>query len=163
MVWGAIWHGGRSKLIWFDTSESTSKRKGVNAFIYRTQITEKELLRCWQLVRRNWRGYSTPWIVEDNAKVHTAKATRGKAEELGMRFLAHPPSSPCLNPIEHVWNLLKRRLAAVNPRPTTQEGLFAAAEEIWASIPQEKIDRLINSMPDRIEACISANGGYIDY
>lgn len=147
----------------FDTSASTSARKGINAEIYRTQITEKELLRCWRLVRTLWRGYGLPWVIEDNAKVHTARATRGKAEELGMRFLGHPPCSPCLNPIEHVWNILKRRLAQLVPRPTTQEALFAAAQEIWASIEQRKIDRLIDSMNGRIEACISADGGYINY
>lgn len=80
-----------------------------------------------------------------------------------MRFLDHPPSSPCLNPIEHVRNLLKRKLAALNPRPTSQEALFEEAVRIWNEIPQELIDRLIVSMPERIEAAHKAEGGYIPY
>lgn len=163
MCWGAIWYGGKSKLVWFDTSESTSKRKGVNAAIYRTQVTEKELFDCWKRVKAQWRGYGLPWVVEDNAVVHTAKATRGKAEQLGMRFLPHPPCSPCLNPIENLWSNLKRRLARLNPRPTTQEALFAAASELWDAYDQGEIDRLIMSMPHRMKATISANGGHIKY
>jgi hypothetical protein len=34
MVWGAVWHGGRSQLVRFDCSESTGKRGGVTAVIY---------------------------------------------------------------------------------------------------------------------------------
>lgn len=147
----------------FDTSESTSKRGGVNAFIYMTQITETELLRCWKKVKTQWRGYGLPWVVEDNAVVHTAKATRGRAEELGMRFLAHPPCSPCLNPIENLWSKLKYRLSRLNPRPTTSQGLFEAAQREWKAIDQAYIDRLVLSMPNRMKAVISAQGGYIKY
>ena len=39
MLWGAVWHGGRSELVLFDTSQSTGKRGGVTAAIYRNQIT----------------------------------------------------------------------------------------------------------------------------
>jgi protein-L-isoaspartate O-methyltransferase len=34
MVWGAVWHGGRSQLVRFDCSESTGERGGVTAVIY---------------------------------------------------------------------------------------------------------------------------------
>lgn len=163
MCWGAIWFGGRSDLVRFDCSESEGVRKGVTAKIYRDQIVEKELYRCWLRMKRSWRGYGVPWIVEDNAPVHTAKVARGRGLELGMRYLEHPPSSPCLNPIEHLWNLLKRRLARLQPRPTSSDALFDAAVQIWNEYPQETIDRLIMSMPDRLQAVISAEGGYIDY
>lgn len=176
MVWGAVWYGGRTPLTRFDTSQSTGKRKGeqwqspvcadvagVTAAIYCDQITEGPLLDAWKRVKRVWRGYGRPWVVEDNAPIHKAQRARGKAEQLGMRFLEHPPSSPCLNPIEHVWMLLKRRLASLRPRPTTQDALFEAAVAIWAEIDQEVIDRLIMSMPDRIKAVVDAEGGYIPY
>lgn len=80
-----------------------------------------------------------------------------------MHFLTHPACSPCLNPIEHIWNLLKRRLAALRPRPTTQDALFEAAMALWDDMDQGMIDRLIMSMPARIEATIKAEGGYIPY
>lgn len=128
-----------------------------------TQITEKHLLDAWKRVKTVWRGYGLPWVVEDNAPIHTCKPTQARAEALGLRFLPHPPSSPCLNPIEHIWTVLKRRLASLVPRPTTKEALFAAAEQMWQEIPQEMIDRLIMSMPTRLEAVLAAQGGYIPY
>lgn len=101
MVWGAVWLGGRSPLVRFDTSASSGRRKGITAAIYRSQITEGPLLHCWRRVKSLWRGYGLPWVMEDNAPIHKAQAARGRGEELGMRYLPHPPSSPCLNPIEH--------------------------------------------------------------
>lgn len=176
MVWGAIWYGGGSPIIQFDISESIGKRQGkgrlhgiiltftgVTSDIYRAQITEGPLLDSWKRVKSVWPGYGLPCVVEDNAPIYKAKKTRGRAIQLGMRFLAHPPSSPCLNPIEHVWNCLKRKLAALQPRPTSQTALFEEAVKIWEEIPQELIDRLIMSMPDRIDAVVEAEGGYIPY
>ena len=73
MVWGGIWYGGRSDLIVFDTSESEAKKKGVTAKIYREQVMGTELKHCWRHVNGLWRGYGGARIVEDNARIHTAK------------------------------------------------------------------------------------------
>ena len=56
MVWGAVWHGGRSKLVRFDCSQSEGKRKGVTAKIYAQQISKGELKRCWIRVTNSWHG-----------------------------------------------------------------------------------------------------------
>ena len=50
--------------------------------------------------------------VLDNATIHRAKLTRGRAEELGIFPVFLPPYSPDLNPIEFGWKDLKRELAA---------------------------------------------------
>lgn len=75
MIWGAVWYGGRSPFIRFDASESTTKRKGkwqspmsfltipgVNAEIYRTQITEGPLINSFKRVKAIWRDYGLPWV-----------------------------------------------------------------------------------------------------
>ena len=51
-------------------------------------------------------------IVMDNARIHRAKLTGGKAEELGIFPAFLPPYSPDLQPIEFGWKDLKRELAA---------------------------------------------------
>lgn len=151
MVWAAIWHGGRSELIRFDHSESEGKRSGVTAVIYRDQITKGELRRNWREVCAWWRGYGRPRIVEDGARVHTSPVNRIVGAKQGFRYLDHPPYSPDLNPIENCWALMKRKLSHMSPRPTTIDGMFAVAKDIWRAIPQAHIDATVDSMPWRLK------------
>jgi len=51
-------------------------------------------------------------IVLDNARIHKARLTTWKAEELGIFLAPLPPYSPDLQPIEFEWKDLKRELAA---------------------------------------------------
>lgn len=161
MVWGAIWHGGRSQLVRFDQSASEGKRKGVTAAIYRDQITKGELKRCWNHVSSWWRGYSIPRIVEDNAAIHKSSVNPSVGLKLRFQYLDHPASSPDLNPIENCWALVKQGIAALPERPTTIEGLFEAATDLWNNIPQQHIDNMIDSIPRRLEAVREARGGAI--
>ncbi|VVC38994.1 Hypothetical protein CINCED_3A021106, partial [Cinara cedri] len=63
-----------------------------------------------------------------------------------------PARSPDLNPIEHLWDELKRRVRSHDPAPTTLQDLQYAVVAEWVNIPQERIVRLITSMKDRMEA-----------
>ena len=47
--------------------------------------------------------------------------------------------SPDANPIEHLWDTLKRRIRARNPAPNSVAELGIAAQEEWNRIPQETI------------------------
>ncbi|GFW23126.1 DDE_3 domain-containing protein [Trichonephila clavipes] len=58
-----------------------------------------------------------------------------------------PAYSPDLNPIEHVWDMLGRRIAARQPPPTCLPELRRALFDEWCNIPQDQIDNLILSMP----------------
>ncbi|GFV32891.1 transposable element Tc3 transposase [Trichonephila clavipes] len=69
-----------------------------------------------------------------------------------------PAYSPDLNPIEHVWDMLDRRIAARQPHLTCLPELRKALLDVWCNIPQYQIDNLILSMPRRCEACISSPG-----
>lgn len=81
-----------------------------------------------------------------------------------------PAHSPDLNPIEHLWNLLKKKLLELYPElflggrsqidwTQFRESIQAA----WWAIPQERIDRLIRSMPRRLQAVRLARGWYTKY
>ncbi|GFV71020.1 transposable element Tcb2 transposase [Trichonephila clavipes] len=54
-----------------------------------------------------------------------------------------PTCSPDLNPIEHVWDILGRHIAARPRPPATVRDLEIALLEEWNSIPQSLIDNLM--------------------
>uniref|UniRef100_A0A9J8DCQ8 Tc1-like transposase DDE domain-containing protein n=1 Tax=Cyprinus carpio carpio TaxID=630221 RepID=A0A9J8DCQ8_CYPCA len=92
----------------------------------------------------------------DLAPSHSAKTTGKWFTDHGITVLNWPANSPDLNPIENLWDILKRKLR--DARPNTLDELKAAIEASWASITPQQCHRLIASMPRRIEAVISAKG-----
>ncbi|GFY02321.1 transposable element Tcb2 transposase [Trichonephila clavipes] len=73
--------------------------------------------------------------------------------------LPWPAHSPDLSPVEHVWDQLKRQM----PSCHSVHDLELAVQDLWAHLPQDNIRCLINSMPDRVAACIAAGGGPTRY
>ncbi|GBN25947.1 hypothetical protein AVEN_273348-1 [Araneus ventricosus] len=61
-------------------------------------------------------------------------------------------------PIEHVWDALRRRIAALNPPPQTLATLAAALQEQWLALPTELIDRIIDSITHRCTCGIASRG-----
>ncbi|GFW21725.1 DDE_3 domain-containing protein [Trichonephila clavipes] len=89
---------------------------------------------------------------QDNARPHTAKAAQDFLRHF--QTLPWPTRSPDLSPVEHVWDQLKRQM----PSCCSVHDLELAVQDLWAHLPQDNIRYLINSMPDRVVACIAAGG-----
>ncbi|GFV92771.1 transposable element Tcb2 transposase [Trichonephila clavipes] len=68
-----------------------------------------------------------------------------------------------LNPIEHVWDFLGRRLAARTLPSVTIRELRLALQDEWAAMPQQLIDTLILSMGRRCETYLAVRGDHIPY
>ncbi|GFV74395.1 transposable element Tcb2 transposase [Trichonephila clavipes] len=68
-----------------------------------------------------------------------------------------PAYSPDLNPIEHVWDALGRRIAARLHHPENTQQLKQMLIEEWALLPQEMLHQLVLSMRRRCEATIACN------
>jgi transposase len=100
---------------------------------------------------------------QDNDPKHTSKLASQWFEDNKIELLDWPPQSPDLNPIEHLWEHLKRQL---NARKEPIKGVFdlwdKAAEE-WNKIDPEVCQNLIESIPRRLEAVIRAKGGHTKY
>uniref|UniRef100_A0A8R1ET65 Tc1-like transposase DDE domain-containing protein n=1 Tax=Caenorhabditis japonica TaxID=281687 RepID=A0A8R1ET65_CAEJA len=64
--------------------------------------------------------------------------------------------SPDFNPIEHMWEELKRRLKGVRASNANQK--FAQLEADWKSISMTVVQTLLDSMPRRYQAVIDAKG-----
>ncbi|GFU92872.1 transposable element Tcb2 transposase [Trichonephila clavipes] len=102
-------------------------------------------------------------FMDDNAPCHRTVAAEQLLESEDIERMDWPARSPDLNPIEHVWDFLDRRLAARTLPPVTIRELRLALQDEWAAMPQQLIDTLILSMGRRCETCLAVRGDHIPY
>jgi transposase len=77
--------------------------------------------------------------------------------------LPWPANSPDGNPIEHAWDALDRAVRSRDVQPSNLDELATALQEEWRNIGQWRINKLVESMPRRIQAVIDSRGGYTKY
>ena len=76
-----------------------------------------------------------------------------------MEVLLWPTQSQDLNPIKHLWNHLKRKLAEYKVLPQGILELWERVQKEWGKIRPEVYQGLIESIPRQVEA----KGGYTKY
>ena len=150
MVWGGICATGRTDLYVIARGTLTAAR-------YRDDILDP-------IVRPFAGAVGSGFIlVQDNARPHTARLSMQYLEDEGIEVMDWPARSPDLNPIEHVWDMLGRRIRNRNPPPTNVQQLREALVEEWQGIPQGTIRHIVHSMPQRCQECIRSRGGQTHY
>ncbi|GBL74807.1 Transposable element Tcb1 transposase [Araneus ventricosus] len=102
-------------------------------------------------------------FMDDNANPHRARLVRSYLDSETIQQMALPARSPDLNPTEHVWDMLGRRIAGRSVPPGTLHELQQALLQEWALLPQQEINDTIASMPRRCQASISARGYHTRY
>jgi hypothetical protein len=100
---------------------------------------------------------------QDNAPCHKAKVVMKWFEKRKVPLLPWPAQSPDLNPIEHLWDELDRRVRAHNPIPSNLTELKVVLQEEWVKIPPPVYQKLILSMKNRVAAVIAAKGAPTRY
>ncbi|GBM36986.1 Transposable element Tc1 transposase [Araneus ventricosus] len=149
LVWAGIATNGRTDLYVFSGGSVTAVR-------YRDEILHS-------LVRSFISAVGTDAIfMDDNARPHRARLVRSYMESETIPQMAWPARSPDLNPIEHMWDILGRRIAGRSVLPGTLHELQQTLQE-WALLSQQAINDTIASMPRRCQACISAIGYHTRY
>ncbi|GFV50087.1 transposable element Tcb1 transposase [Trichonephila clavipes] len=68
-----------------------------------------------------------------------------------------------MSPIEHVWDLVGRRLTHVLRPAASKDELLRRIQAIWNSFSQADIEIMFDSMTYRIAALIPGCGGYTKY
>lgn len=101
--------------------------------------------------------------IQNKARPHTANITRQFFERHDIRLLRHPAMSPDLNPIEHVRDILGRRLRQNYPNLPNLAALENALIRVWRQIPQQMIRNCISNMRQRLQAVIQSRGGNTRY
>ncbi|UYV81368.1 hypothetical protein LAZ67_20000963, partial [Cordylochernes scorpioides] len=137
MVWGAIAYDSRSPLLRIQGTMTAQR--------YVDDVLRPVTLPYLQ-------GVPNALYQQDNARPHTARISQQALKDVQM--LPWPPYSPELSPIEHVWDIIGRRLHAL-PQPLSEDELWQMVEREWRAIPQDAIRTLIDSLPRRVAACIA--------
>lgn len=79
-----------------------------------------------------------------------------------VQLLEHwPPNSPDLSPIENVWGWVQAEVAEQGCK--TYPEFEAAVQEAFRKIPIAKLEKLMKSIPKRLERVIQTNGGKCGY
>lgn len=150
MVWGGISLHGKTELTILNQGTVTAERYIQN--VIRPQVIP--------FAQRMGPGFI---LMQDNARAHTARSTQTVLEESHIEVLPWPANSPDLNPIEHMWDQLKRRVREIERGVYNQQQLIDALKRVWQEIPAENVRNLIQSMHTRLQECIAKRGGHTRY
>lgn len=153
MFWGGISCDGKTDLVCVSRTGGARGQGSLTAHRYITEVLEEHVVPYAGFVGH---GFT---LMHDNARSHTAFIVRDYLQEVGIPIMQWPARSPDLNPIEHLWDELKRQVRSRDPAPTTLQDLQEAVISEWDSMPQDQVLKLVRSMRDRMEAVIRARGG----
>ena len=152
MFWASFHDHIKGPCLFWEKSWGT-----INAASYRERIVP--LIDDWMRNRQEL------VLMQDNAPGHTAAATLLDLQRRGIDVIDWPAFSPDLNPIENVWNKMKdyiqRQLRG--QRNPALGRLRILVQEAWDQITIEQLDALVNSMGERCQAVIQAQGGHTHY
>ncbi|KFM58179.1 Transposable element Tc1 transposase, partial [Stegodyphus mimosarum] len=130
LLWGGIMLNGRTELNVFDRGSVTGDR-----------YCEEVLLLHVRLLQ----GAIGPDLIflDDNTRPHRTLAVEELLKSEDTTRMDWPAYSLDLNPIEHVWDALGRRIAARLHHPENTEQLKQMLIEEWALLPQEMLHQLV--------------------
>ena len=133
MVWAGISLDGRTDLYVFP-------RGGITAVRYRDEVLEP--------IVRPYAGAigDTFILMQDNTRAHTAQLSMTFLDDEGITVMNWPASSPELNPIEHAWDMLSRRIGQRQHPPESVQSYTDALVQEWQAIPQNDFRRIITSL-----------------
>ncbi|KAK7109366.1 hypothetical protein V1264_013416 [Littorina saxatilis] len=94
---------------------------------------------------------------------HCSAAINTFIQQARVNRMLWPANSPDLNPIEHMWDKLCRRVQQHHPPPANLGQLLQWLQQEWNGVPRAFICNMIHSMRQRCVKCLAHNGGHTRY
>ena len=102
-------------------------------------------------------------LMHDNARSHVARICRQFLNRNNVNILLWPAMSPDMNPIEHMWDYLGRKVRARGNVHNLRDLMENTLIQEWNNIPNVIIRRYVRSMQGRLAACINSRSGHTRY
>ncbi|GFS78614.1 transposable element Tcb2 transposase [Trichonephila clavipes] len=98
---------------------------------------------------------------QDNCASHNSQLATEWLDEGSSDFsvINWPPRSPDLNPIKYLWKILEQGVKGHHTSSTNLTELWTALANIWQVNPVQRFQKLLEAMPRRVVAIITAKGG----
>lgn len=147
MAWGCFSSSGIGDLHIIDGTMTSAK--------YVRILSDHMLPSAERLIGQNF------IFQHDNDPKHTAENTEKWMKRKNIPKLIWPSQSPDINPIENLWFELKKKIGAKKLKKVNQ--LEQAVRDAWSEISQDYCERLVESMPRRIDQVIRNKGLWTKY
>jgi transposase len=100
-----------------------------------------------------------PVYMDDNARPHHSRAVTAYLQSEAVTSVPCPAMSLDLNPIEHIWDMLGRRMQIREPPVQNICQLNAASHREWQQLSHQDTRRLTGAMRRMVEAVRDLNPG----
>lgn len=147
MAWGAISASGPGPLVFL--------REKITGHVYADLLRNTAFPYLLQLNSTHSKEFI---FIDDNAPVHRCREVKGLWNQSTILHSAWPPSSPDLNPIEHVWGYLKQTIRRKHPKIRTAADMERIVSRLWADLSQEYCANLVMSFKPRCAQVKAARG-----
>ena len=146
MVWGCMSAAGVGELYFIE--------ENMNSNMY-CEILQQSMIPSLQKLGRS------AVFQHDNDPKHTSKTTTALLKRLKVKVMDRPSMSSDLNPIEHLWGILKQKVEVRKVSNICQ--LRDVVMKEWKSIPVATCEAMVNSMPWRLKAVLDNDGSHTKY
>ena len=150
---GVLWYGGGIMGRW--KTNPIVVQGNLNAQGYINQILKSETVPFLQ-------RHGPSILMHDNARPHVTSICQQFLNRNNVNVLPWPAVSPDMNPIEHIWDYLGRKVRARRNVYNLRDLENALLQE-WDNIPNVVIRRYVRSMRGRLAACINSRSGHTRY
>lgn len=90
--------------------------------------------------------------------IQNTKIAKKTLKELDIEVMEWPAQSPDMNPMEHIWDHIKRELRKLNKQYSTKDALWDDLRTILERKHTKYCQKLITTMPERIKDLKKAKG-----
>ena len=156
LFYAAVAHGHKSKLYFVPPTPPVGSNKHRDA----TNFVSEDFVRVMRelkLEMDSWYPAGDYYIIRDHAKQHLSKYTTKELQGLKLPWkVDYPAKSWDLNVIEVAWGLLDEKLQGMKGKCNQQ--WRGNIEKAWDKVSQASINKLVASLPDRMQQVIEREG-----